>query len=109
MEKPRRNVGYLIDCSQECRLVCIRWFVKTADLSHELERSGSNLFRSDWRIEIEKGFDIPAHLLFPQTFKIPKGKESSVLLKDFILNLMTSLVMGGAVRKFFTGDGFDKG
>ena len=41
--------------------VCLRGFVKTADFSHELERSSSNLFGGDGRIKIEKGFDIPAH------------------------------------------------
>jgi len=61
MEKARRYIGYLIDSSQERRLICVRWFVKTTDLSYELQRSGLNLFRSDGRIEIEKGFDIPAH------------------------------------------------
>jgi len=38
-----------------------RRFVKTADFSHELERSSSNLFGGDGWIEIEEGFDIPAH------------------------------------------------
>jgi hypothetical protein len=61
-EKARCDVGYFIDSSQESPLICVRRFVKTADLSHELEGRGSNLFGSDGRIEIEKDFDIPAHL-----------------------------------------------
>ena len=60
-EKARRDVGYFIDSSQERRFICVRRFVKAADFSYELERSGLNLFGSDGRIEIEKGFDIPTH------------------------------------------------
>jgi hypothetical protein len=72
-EKARRDVGYFIDSSQERRLICIRRFVKTADLSYKLERSGLNLFGGDGRIEIEKGFDIPAHLQLPRVLRIAKG------------------------------------
>ena len=60
-EKTGRDAGYFIDCSQQCAFVCLRRFVKTADFSHELERSSSNLFGGDGRIEIEEGFDIPAY------------------------------------------------
>jgi hypothetical protein len=60
-EKTGRDAGYLIDCSQQGAFVCLRRFAKTADFSHELERSSPNLFGGDGRIEIEEGFDIPAH------------------------------------------------
>src|SRR3974377_903749 len=52
-KKASRDVGNLIDCSQERVFVCLRRFVETADFSHELERSSSNFFRSDRRIEVE--------------------------------------------------------
>ena len=60
-EKTGRDAGYFIDCSQQRAFVCFRRFVKTADFSHELERSSPNLFGGDGRIEIEEDFDIPAH------------------------------------------------
>jgi hypothetical protein len=51
----------MIDCRQERALVGLRRLIETADLSHKLKRSSSNLFLSDWRIEVEESFDIPAH------------------------------------------------
>jgi hypothetical protein len=65
MEKASRDRGYFIDRSQERGFVRLRRFVKARDFSHELERSSSNLFVSDGRIEIEEGFDIPAHAVGP--------------------------------------------
>src|SRR6266851_6616812 len=65
-EKTGRDAGYFIDCNQQRAFVCLRRFVKTADFSHELERSSSNLFGGDRRIEIEEGFDIPAHHYDPK-------------------------------------------
>jgi hypothetical protein len=50
----------LIDCSQERAFVCLRRFAKAADFSHELERSRSNLFASNRRIEVKECFNIPA-------------------------------------------------
>ena len=41
----------------------MRRFVKAGDFSHELKRSGSNLFVRDWRVEVEKGLDVPTHLI----------------------------------------------
>ena len=35
--------------------------MKTADFPYKLERSILNLFRSNWRIKVEKRFDVPAH------------------------------------------------
>src|SRR5260370_17489591 len=63
MEKTGRNVSYFINGGQERGFVCLRGFVKTADFSHELECSSSGFFRSYGRIEVEEGFDIPAHWL----------------------------------------------
>jgi hypothetical protein len=63
MEKPGRDVDYFIDGSQERAFVWLRRFVKTADFSHELERSSSNFLGGYWRIEIEESFDVPAHSL----------------------------------------------
>jgi hypothetical protein len=62
-KKMSRDFGYLIDCGHERAFVGLRWFVKAADFSHELKRGSANLFGSDWRFEIEKDFDIPAHAL----------------------------------------------
>jgi len=60
-EKATRDAGYFIYRNEERTFVCLRGCVKTADFSHKLQRSSPNLFGGDRRIEIEKGFDIPAH------------------------------------------------
>jgi hypothetical protein len=62
-EKASGDAGDFIDGSQERRFIGLRRLVKTADLSHELKRSRSNLFVTDRRIEVEERFDIPAHTL----------------------------------------------
>jgi hypothetical protein len=92
MEKARCDVGNLIDCSQECGFVGIRRFVKTADLSHELERSGSNLLGRDRRIEVEKDLDIPAHSQLPRALRIPKGSKGVSALHASMLNRLTLIV-----------------
>jgi hypothetical protein len=51
------------DRAQEGVFIGLGWFVETADLSHELQRSGSNLVVRDRGIEVEEDFDIPAHAL----------------------------------------------
>jgi hypothetical protein len=61
MEKAGGDRGYLIDGSQERSLIGLRGFVKAGDFSNELQRSRSNLVGIDWRIEVEKSFDISAH------------------------------------------------
>jgi len=60
-EKTTRDAGYLIDGSQKRGFVRLRGLVKPADFSYKLKRSCLNLFVGDWRIEIEKSLDIPAH------------------------------------------------
>jgi len=60
-EKLGRDGGNSIDCSQERLLIRLRWLVKSADLSDELEGGISNLVSSDGWIEVEKYFDISAH------------------------------------------------
>jgi hypothetical protein len=56
-------VGYFIDCRHERGFVGLRRFVEAGDFAHELNGSGANLFVRDGRFEIEKDFNIPAHLL----------------------------------------------
>jgi hypothetical protein len=65
VEKTSRDRGDFIDRSQERSFVRLRRFVKAADFPHELERGSSNLLASDGRIEVEEGFDIPAHSVGP--------------------------------------------
>jgi hypothetical protein len=61
MNETTRDLGYFIDSSEERDLICFRRFVKTADFSHELERSILNFFGGYGRIKVEKRLDIPAH------------------------------------------------
>ena len=60
-EKASGNGGNFVDCQREGGFVGLGRFVETGDFSDELERSGSNVFGSDGRIEVEEGFDVPAH------------------------------------------------
>jgi hypothetical protein len=61
MQEATRSCGYFVDGSLERGLIRFRRFVKTADFPYKLERSIPNLFRSNWRIKVEKRFDVPAH------------------------------------------------
>jgi hypothetical protein len=103
-EKTGRHAGYFIDCSQPRALVCLRWFVKTADFPHELERSSSNLFGGDGRIEIEKGFDIPAHHF---DLKVQNSQHTELLTRDhpFVVNLAVATVTRARERPFIHGRG----
>jgi hypothetical protein len=65
MKKPSRDIGYFVDSGHKRGFIYLRRFVEARDFSHELERSSSNLFVSDGRIEVEKRFDIPAHSVGP--------------------------------------------
>jgi hypothetical protein len=85
MKKAARNVAHLIDCSQERRLVCVRRLVKSANLSHELKRCGVYFFGSDGRIEVEKGFDVPAHSPLPQILSIATKLKKACVASDFYL------------------------
>jgi hypothetical protein len=60
-KKSGRRAGYFVNGGHERPFVRLRRFVEAADFSNELKRGGVNLIVSDGRIEIEKGFYIPAH------------------------------------------------
>ena len=45
----------------ECGLVDFRRRIEAAQLAHKLERSIVNLRLGGGRLEIEQGFDVPAH------------------------------------------------
>ena len=61
-KKLRRDASNRVDGSLESLFVRPGWFIEACDLSSELERSSSHLVRGDGWIEVEKGFDISAHL-----------------------------------------------
>jgi hypothetical protein len=69
-KKTSRDRGDFIDCRQEGGFVCLRRFIETADFSHELEGSSSNLFGIDRGIEVKQGFDVPAHTVVRCQFLI---------------------------------------
>src|SRR5262249_9670905 len=61
IEKSSRGFSYFVNGVVERILVGLRRLIEPADLSDELKRSRPDLFRSDRRFEVEKGFDISAH------------------------------------------------
>ena len=61
MNQTTRGRGYFVDSGQERGLICFRRFGKTADFSNELQRGILDLVGSNWRIEVEKWSDVPAH------------------------------------------------
>ena len=76
MDISTRNLRNLFYCSQKRRFVRFRRFVEATDLPYELKRSGTNLIAGDGGIEVEKGPDIPAHLVIPKyEFKGTLGGE----------------------------------
>src|SRR5438105_9146849 len=61
----------LLNRSKECSLVCFRWLVEAANLSHELQGSRANLFFRHRRREIKKDLDISTHVRCSQCFGPP--------------------------------------
>jgi hypothetical protein len=64
-----------IDCGDERAFVGLRRFVEAAYFSHELKRSGANLFVGDRRIEIVKNFDVPAHCRDLEILRTPEAAQ----------------------------------
>jgi hypothetical protein len=60
-QQPGRNAGHFINRSQKRGFIGLRRFGESADLPHELQRCAANLVIRNWRIEIEKRFDVSAH------------------------------------------------
>jgi hypothetical protein len=60
-EETIRDGGYFLDGGQKQVLVGLGGFVEASDFSYELERGRSSLFLGDRGVEVEQGFDIPAH------------------------------------------------
>lgn len=60
-KQARSHIRYFVHRSLEGNLVRLRRFVHTAYFANELKRSGTNLFGSYRRVEIEESFDITAH------------------------------------------------
>lgn len=60
-EKTSGNAGDFLDSGEKGVLVGVGRFGEAADLPHELERSRTNLFIGNGRIEVEQSLDIPAH------------------------------------------------
>src|SRR4029077_2567476 len=50
-----------VDGRLERRFIGLRRLVEAADLAHELQRGGADLFVGDRRIEVEKNSDVSAH------------------------------------------------
>src|SRR6266403_178723 len=61
MEEAAGNGSYFVDSGQECGFICLRRLVESADFPYELEGGILNLWGGNWRIKVEKCFDIPAH------------------------------------------------
>jgi hypothetical protein len=66
-----RDAGHFLDGCEKYVLVGLGGFVKAGDFSYELQRSRSDFFFRDRRIEVEQGFDIPAHACDLNDSKIP--------------------------------------
>ena len=58
----------LLNRSKECSLVCFRWLVEAANLSHELQGSRANFFFRHRRREVKKDLDISTHVGCSQCF-----------------------------------------
>jgi hypothetical protein len=79
MKKVGGNVGYVVHRVLKGRFIALGGLVKAADFSDELERRCPNLFVGDWRLKVEKRFDIPAHISGPQFEILPLNPGSTSL------------------------------
>jgi hypothetical protein len=84
-QKTGADAGDVVNCCVEQNFIGFRWFVETADFSDELERSGANLFVSDWGIEVEEEFDVPAH--FAKLSEVMAEEKAASLANYFFLSL----------------------
>jgi hypothetical protein len=62
-EKAVCGGGYFVNRNKERCFVGLRRFVKTSDLSYELEGRCLNFPGRNWRVKVKKSLDISAHLL----------------------------------------------
>ncbi|MBB3315750.1 hypothetical protein FHT77_001615 [Rhizobium sp. BK181] len=67
-----------IDCALERGLVAFRWLGRSAQFPHKLKRRIMDLFICGRRIEIEQGFDVPAHDLLLVCFSLPLRRVASL-------------------------------
>ena len=72
--------GYFIEGCQERRFIGLGRLCEAAYFAYELERSGSDFFVGDRRIEIEKRLDVSAHTVAPRvslsvSFAVQTGKR----------------------------------
>lgn len=65
MEQPAGNSSNFIDRVFERLFVRFRRLGEAADFSHKLKRCRTNFVGRNWRIEVKKSLDIPAHKNFP--------------------------------------------
>jgi hypothetical protein len=69
--------GNFVDRGIESGLVSPRRFVKSGDLSHELERRIPNFIGRNRRVEVEKVLDVSAHsTILPGIFRYELGPSS---------------------------------
>ena len=68
-EKVTADRSYFVNGSEKCSFVGFRWLVEAADLSHELQRSRTNLFLRHRRLEVEKRFDVSTHNRLPRCLR----------------------------------------
>lgn len=60
-EEGFRRLGHMFDRPIEGGLIGLRGGIEAADLADELQRRRTDLLIRGRRVEIEEGFDIPAH------------------------------------------------
>src|SRR5579872_1025421 len=84
LERADQPFGYTSDFIDRCEkrgFVRLRRLVEASDFSYELQRSGTDFFRRDRWIKVEKGFDVPAHCLLYLSFHrlaegdLPRGRS----------------------------------
>jgi hypothetical protein len=66
MQQAQRNGGDFFDGGMKDLFVGLRRFIEAADFSYELQRSRANFFFRDRRREVEKRFDVSAHVGKPR-------------------------------------------
>lgn len=66
MKKAHGGGGDFFDGGVESGFVGFGGCVEAGDFADELKRGGADFVGSDWRVEVEKQFDVAAHVLTRQ-------------------------------------------
>ncbi len=88
-KKLDRNTGDFPHSSLERIFIGFGWLIESRNFPYKLKRSSSNFLVSDWRIEVEKRFNVSAHSVLPQRIMTPNFSSSALRFEAIQANFRT--------------------